>query len=343
MCIRDSLLVPEGLPVPEPEGPVDIDEYPATTDVFVMLRTIRHRGVDVIVVPPLGSAGAPPFVSTAILTASAIGARLVVPPQEPWVSDPAVGSMILVEHPFQLLSWRAAFDSILSPGHERSNRLEGALPHEYSSGEAAARLAHALERHLPADESEAARLRRFALSLEDRAADVPGAEHDEVEGAETPSAVQATHRLIRRSRRMNAFRSPRRSPLAVPGRGDAIEVSEPLGLVSYLQYEVVFGPGGCTAARVEIRGTGDPGESIGFELVDPAGAIVARAEAPLPLSSEEQAVVFRFPRVELAERGVCTVRLFTRSKHRIEVLERVSRGIFGLGRPRVSPLIDFIP
>lgn len=230
--------------------------------------------------------------------------------------------------------------SMLPDEAENDGQLGPSVVAHLASAEGAARFVEFLEPLLAPDDSDARRLRRYALWLERRLA----AQRDSRADADRDApawAAQATHRLVRNSRRMNAFRAAGSSPLAAHGRGDATEVSEPLQLVPYLEYRVVLDAGSYSSARVELRGAGEPDDRMGLELVDTAGVIVARASAPLPVSADVQHADFHFGRIDVAGQAEFAARLFTNSRHQIEVLERVSRGRFGLRRPHVSPVLEF--
>ena len=191
----------------------------------------------------------------------------------------------------------------------------------------------------PGEPDEPARLRLIAGQVAHGGARTGG-------GSEPGSAIaiaaqsQAARRRMRRWWKASAG-------MALPGFPDepdahgTIELSHPLTGLPYLGYPLRVPAGRYTRARVMVWTDGAPGDVLGLELVDPAGRIVLNAAVPLPTGDGPVAAELPAGLVVEDGAGDHEVRIYLRTARLAYVLERVDRGVFRLGRPRVTPLVRF--
>jgi len=321
---------------------VDVVPLPASTDYFVELRRLRDLSVDVLLVPDAGTVGAKYETQHPVMAAAVLGAALVTTASPANADLGGTDGVTLVAARAGSAEWTAALRSGMTGRPVGS----GLLTARFDPRVAANALLAALDLLEPVrDVDEPARLRRLAdwLALQQP--------QGETGGGAVALAGQL-HTAVRRARWLHVMRPGRRH---LPGyRYDAlldqiegatstehVELSTPLTGIPFLGYTVRLAPGRYRDITAMIWADGVAGDVLGVEIVDPHGQIRFRSVTSLPRANEPVSVTFDARHLEVDEDAPHEVRIFVRSGQLAFVLERVDRGILGLRRTRVTPMMEF--
>lgn len=163
------------------------------------------------------------------------------------------------------------------------------------------------------------------------------------------AAAGQTQAAVRRSRRAHLLPSRAAGSYsdllgdAGPRRGVRVELSHPLTGLPYLGYRMPIAPGTYQGLQLVTWADAGPGDLVGVEIIDPAGRILLTTVANLPRSAAPAVAVLKAHGLRVEQAGDFEVRVFAQTPRLAYVLERVDRGRLGIGRPRVTPLIRFVP
>jgi hypothetical protein len=351
------VLVPGPLPGREAEHDlVEIVEFDPSSDYFAAVRELARRGTDAIVIPDSESVNAGFKTVHPVLSAALVGAAVVLPATPPYLETRATEGVHLVDDPRVQSGWTTAFAEVLrarSGGMDTVPRALLTTRFDAEAGAASLRSAIAHVRLPPSPERRAVLLTDWLAAELARQGNSPAA-HGTTQDrrANLPDVETELHAVARHSRRLHAFRR-QPSPLArfdngperygFTGAGGRLELSPPLARVPYLAYRLDLAVGRYAAIEAIVWADGRPGDLFGIELVDPEGHIVLNAVEPLPASTEPVDVSIDARGLHITRAGEHEVRVFVRSGGSAFLLENVARGRFGLSRPRVTPLVRFVP
>jgi hypothetical protein len=345
---------------------VDIRAFESSSDYFVAVRTLGELGTDVVVVPDSVTINSPYKSLHPLLTASLLGASLMVPGADPYFALADQQGVSLVDQPRTAAGWTAAFQATFArlgsaPNREQAvradlltTRFDPVPAAEYLIGLVGDRVAvkepdQQLRLVQTADwlEYQLALARYSGLSSRFAGPDIADT---------TTDLLAELQDVVKRSRRLNAFRGRSRpSPLSrfpnaeasardhpgSNGRNSRLELGAPLSTVPYVSYPMALSPGGYRRIRAVVWGEGVPGDLLGIEIVDPGGRIVFHAVTALPHRDQPVDVTFDARRLIVEEPGTFEVRVFARTKRLAFLLEHVDRGRFGIRRPTSTPLVHF--
>lgn len=245
----------------------------------------------------------------------------------------------------QLRSAVAGLDGVIASSPAVADQLRAAALHETVTLPAAltATVAPYVSDREP---DERIRLQRIAAWL-DRARGAGNARATDPTAAIAVAAQ--TQAAVRRSWRTHLLPSRAAPPYPdLLGDGGArsgvtVELSHPLTGLPYLGYRMPIAPGTYRVLQLVAWADAGPGDRLGVEIIDPAGRIVLTTMAYLPHSAAPVVVEFQTQGLRVEHTGDFEVRVFAQTPRLAYLLERVDRGRFGIGRPRVTPVIRFVP
>ncbi|PZQ89726.1 MAG: hypothetical protein DI534_07995 [Leifsonia xyli] len=336
------LIVPEPVVDVLPSLPTSIrvQGFPMSADYFTALGALRRAGADTLVVPSSMTGNQRFKTVHPLLTAAALGARLIAPDHPPYSSLADLTGVLLLDDAGHRQAWEGAFARILALDAEaRVPAVSAELLTSRFDGAKNVRLLHDIitPRLGPQTEAEA-RLTRlsgwYAQQLaHSRRVAIESAAVPDV-GSLPRDELLAFYDVLKTSRRLHVGTAGR-GLLSVPSAGGDVERSVPLSLVPYLEYRVSISAGEYSALRLPVVGQAAPGDIIGIEIVDPLGRIELHRATALGSEPELREVLFALDPFVVVDEGVRLLRVFATTRRPLSVLEKTARGPWRARRPRV--------
>lgn len=328
-----------------------IEPFEPSRDCFVALRRLRDAGTTILAVPDSPTVNGPFKSLHPVLSAAVLGAELLTPQVEPYTQLGDVRGVHLVESA-ESHSWAESLSAALQALTDPES--SGVRAHEFENLRAEAGASALLDAIGPVSmsvdlQSRIARLVAWQareLALTRVQVDLQLRTPQPLLDPENPFGAHYLEMLgtLRDSRRFNALKRDRgvlqRFPIPA-GRGERMEIGEPLTSSPYRRYDVHLAAGDYESAVLPIWSYGLPGDLIGIEVVDCTGRIALHSVATLPRADDLVEVVLDARDLHVEVAGVHEVRIFVRTNQPAFLIESVYRGALGMRRPVVRPLIDW--